>query len=208
MSEKTNPILTEKFGRALQQAFELHGADVRKGSSIPVMAHLLSVCSLVLYDGGCEDEAIAALLHDALEDKPELINRQDIEQGYGEKVLKIIETSTDTPPDFAGGVKPPWRLRKKAYLKHAGQAGPALLRVTVADKVDNARAMLRDYRQVGIKMWSRLTPGRKTKLVLTANPSGLPAAGSPVPLLVELTKLVTKLCRLPRVERDPKKRKA
>jgi (p)ppGpp synthase/HD superfamily hydrolase len=197
MSIKT-PLLTDKFNDAMQHAFRLHGADMRKGSEIPVMAHLLSVCSLVLYDGGSEDEAIAALLHDALEDKPGLITRSEIEQLYGQKVLKIIEVSTDTPPDYAGGPKPPWRQRKAAYVKHVSQVDPALLRVTVADKVDNARALLRDYQKIGADLWSRFNAGQENQnWYYRKAAQAYKKAGFEGQLLRELKQLVAKLLRLP-----------
>jgi (p)ppGpp synthase/HD superfamily hydrolase len=104
-----NPQITPRLYRALELAFKLHGHDLRKQSTVPYIAHLLSVCAIVQLDGGGEDEAIAALLHDALEDKPEEITRGDITNSFGEEVLKFIEVSTDTPPDYSGGQKPPWK---------------------------------------------------------------------------------------------------
>lgn len=141
--------ITPRLFEALQLAFCLHGHDARKSSNVPMIAHMLSVCALVIQDGGDEDEGIAALLHDALEDKPEEINRIELEKRFGKKVLQIIEVSTDTPSDYVGGPKPPWRERKEAYLEHARKTNPALLRITVADKIDNARAILADYQHIG-----------------------------------------------------------
>lgn len=100
-----NPRLYE----AMQLTFELFGHDSRKSTSVPVMAHLLSVCGLVQNDGGDEDEAIAALLHDTLEDKPDKITRDEILERFGPRVLEIVEISTDTPVDYRGGPKPPWK---------------------------------------------------------------------------------------------------
>ena len=116
-----NPQITPRLYHALELAFKLHGHDLRKKSTVPYIAHLLAVCAIVQLDGGSEDEAIAALLHDALEDKPEEITRDDINDSFGEDVLKLIEISTDTPPDYTGGQKPPWKERKKAYLEHIRQ---------------------------------------------------------------------------------------
>src|SRR5512146_2629867 len=138
--------------------------DARKASHVPTMAHLLGVCALVQHDGGHEDEATAALLHDAREDEPRHISRADIQRQFGERVLAIVEASTDTPRDYRGGPKPPWRQRKQAYIAHARSADPALLRVTIADKVDNLRAMIRDYRGVGDALWSRFRAGRDEQL--------------------------------------------
>ena len=155
MPDQISPLSDRMFS-ALDLAFALHGGDSRKSSNVPMIAHMLSVCALVIQDGGGEDEAIAALLHDALEDKPEQISRKEIEDRFGKKVLEIIEVSTDTPKDYRGGPKPPWRTRKEAYLEHARQTDPGLLRVTVADKIDNARAILADYYQMGSKVWDKV----------------------------------------------------
>jgi len=112
-------------------------------------------------DGGDEDEAIAALLHDALEDKADIINREDIRAMFGEKVLQIVDISTDTAADFMGGVKAPWEERKRFYLDNVRRADPALLRVTVADKIDNARAILADHRRIGDDVWARFNAPRE-----------------------------------------------
>ncbi|MFH2040034.1 MAG: HD domain-containing protein, partial [Chloroflexota bacterium] len=157
---KITPLLYD----ALELAFKLHGHDARKKSNVPVMAHLLSVCALVQLDGGSEEEAIAALLHDAREDKPEYISREQISQQFGEKVLNIIEISSDTPPDYAGGPKLPWKERKEAYIAHIRITDQALLRVTVADKIDNVRAILADLQRVGDEVWKKFNAGKEDQL--------------------------------------------
>lgn len=159
-------VATPRFLDALSYAMQLHGADIRKGTSIPYVAHLLSVCSLVLVDGGGEDEAIAALLHDALEDHPEATSRQTIAGRFGQGVLAIVEGCTDTPPDYKGGPKPPWKERKRGYLEHLKEAGPEERRVSLADKLDNARSTLADYRSQGDLVWSRFNAGKEDQLWL------------------------------------------
>jgi (p)ppGpp synthase/HD superfamily hydrolase len=159
-----SPQISLRLYKALQFTFKLHGRDSRKASNIPYMAHLLSVCALVQQDGGDEDEAIAALLHDALEDKPEETNRSEITELFGERVAAIIEVSIDTPPEYKGGVKPPWRQRKESYLAHIRSVEPAYLRVTVADKLDNVRSILADYARVGDKLWERFNAGWEDQL--------------------------------------------
>ena len=104
--------LTTKYLGALELAHQLHRNDCRKGKDTPYMAHLLSVSALVLEDGGSEDEAIAALLHDALEDHPDLINYDDLNIRFGESVADIVAGCTDTPQGYTGGKKPPWKDRK------------------------------------------------------------------------------------------------
>src|SRR5687767_2034587 len=143
------PRLTERFDRALAFASRLHREDVRKGSDTPYVAHLLSVCALVVEDGGTEEEAIAALLHDALEDHPEATSRDEIREAFGERVLELVEGCTDTPADYTGGRKPPWRARKEGYVEHVRHADAGGVRVSLADKLHNARAIMADYRRIG-----------------------------------------------------------
>jgi len=193
MKAKSSQISPRLF-EALQLTFKLHGNDARKAGNIPYMAHLLSVCAMVQQDGGDEDEAIAALLHDALEDKPEFISRDKIIGLFGERVIKIINVSIDTPPDYHGGEKPPWRQRKEAYLAHIHLTDPALLRVTISDKVDNARSILADYERIGDKLWERFNAGRDDQIwYYQSAVAAYDAAGFQGPLLEELRRLVVEM---------------
>lgn len=157
-------LLSPRLKEALDYAIELHGGDARKHSRVPVLAHLLSVCALVQQDGGGEEEAIAALLHDSLEDKPDKTSAETISQRFDPRVLELIQLATDTPLDYAGGPKPRWRDRKARYIEHIRQASPADLRVPVADKVDNVRAILADYHRVGESLWDRFNAGKADQL--------------------------------------------
>ncbi len=164
---------------------------------MPALSHLFSVCALVQLDGGGEDEAIAALLHDTLEDKPQFITREEIQKRFGAHVLEIIEVSTDTPKDFIGGPKPPWRGRKQSYLDHVRTTDPALLRVTIADKIDNVRAMLADHQRIGGELWQRFNAGQAD--IIWYYQEALKAceqAGFQSPLLNELKRLVAELSAL------------
>lgn len=186
--------LTPLLYTALELAFKLHGHDTRKKSNIPYLAHLLSVCALVQLDGGSEEEAIAAMLHDALEDKPEEISREQIRQQFGDNVLKIIEISSDTPRDYRGGEKPPWKERKEAYIAHIKDTDPSLLRVTIADKIDNARAILADHQRLGDEVWKRFNAGKEDQLWYYKNClKAFDETGFEGPLLEELRKLVNQL---------------
>jgi (p)ppGpp synthase/HD superfamily hydrolase len=156
--------ITHRFQEALHYAVQLHAGDVRKGTSTPYIAHLLSVCALVLEDGGDEEEAIAALLHDALEDHPMDTSREEIRQRFGARVLALVEACTDTPTDYRGGKKPSWRTRKETYLQHLATARPDELRIALADKLHNARATLADYRRIGDDLWKRFTVGKTEQL--------------------------------------------
>jgi (p)ppGpp synthase/HD superfamily hydrolase len=150
--------LGERFTRALARAAEIHGEQKRKGTEddpeIPYIAHLLAVCALVLQDGGDETEAIAALLHDAAEDQGGEAMLHTIKGEFGADVAKIVAECSDT----FERPKPPWRARKERYLAHLPEASPSALRVSVADKLDNARAILFDYRRLGDDLWARFDP--------------------------------------------------
>jgi (p)ppGpp synthase/HD superfamily hydrolase len=189
-----SPQISPRLYEALHFTFKLHGHDARKAGNIPYMAHLLSVCALVQMDGGDEDEAIAALLHDALEDKPEETDRAEIIRRFGEQVLRIIEVSIDTPADYRGGVKPPWRERKETYLTHVLTTDPGLLRVTIADKIDNARSMLADHQRLGEELWGRFNAGKEDQLwYYKSAAAAYAAAGYQGHLLEELQRLVSLL---------------
>lgn len=153
-------FLTERFEDALVYANHLHAEQMRKRSQVPYIAHLLGVTSLVLEDGGGEDEAIAALLHDAVEDQGGLSTLEEIRQRYGTGVAEIVIAVTDAYTD----PKPPWRARKEKYIASIRTASPQALRVSLADKVYNARATLRDIRKEGESGWDRFNGGKEGAL--------------------------------------------
>jgi (p)ppGpp synthase/HD superfamily hydrolase len=128
-----------------------HHAQVRKGGDIPYVGHLLSVASLVINDNGSEAQAIAALLHDAVEDQGGPETLQEIREEFGDEVARIVEECSDTDEE----PKPPWLERKQAYINHLGSVGEDTLLVSVADKLDNARSMVRDYHEHGPALWQR-----------------------------------------------------
>jgi len=158
MSDGT--VLTDRFDRALLYATNVHGGQVRKGTSTPYVAHLLAVAATVLEYGGDEDLAIAALLHDSVEDQGGKARLEDVRNRFGERVAKIVKACSDSLADTAKGErKAQWRERKEAYLKHLRSAESDVLRVSLADKVHNARAILRDMRkpEIGESIWSRFS---------------------------------------------------
>ena len=159
---------TEPFDAAFLFAVRLHRGQKRKGTAIPYLSHLLSVTALVMEDGGTEEEAIAALLHDAVEDqgdaypggRPEL--RAAIAGRFGARVLEIVDALTDDEGHEKGRAATPeeervaWRRRKQAYLDHlAGTRDPGIRRVACADKLHNARSILADYAVVKDAVWQR-----------------------------------------------------
>lgn len=145
--------LTARYDQALTYARTHHANDVRKGTQIPYLSHLLAVSSLVLDMEGSEDEAIAALLHDVVEDGggPEAL--AVIRADFGEDVARIVDACSDTDEE----PKPPWRARKEAYLAEIPHKRPDELRVSLADKLHNSRAILLDLRTVGDELWTRFS---------------------------------------------------
>jgi (p)ppGpp synthase/HD superfamily hydrolase len=154
VSEQTStPKLTGQFSKALVYAELKHHNQVRKGGDIPYFGHLLSVAGLVINDGGSEEQAIAAVLHDCVEDAGGPPTLDEIQKNFGGDVARIVDECSDTDVE----PKPPWRERKTAYIRHLGEVGKDTLLVSVADKLDNARSMLRDYHEHGAQLWERFT---------------------------------------------------
>lgn len=153
--EETAPALTERFLAAVAVAEEVHGRLRRTGTEIPYMAHLLVVAGLVLEDGGDEDEAIAAMLHDSVEDGGGRVLLGRISRSFGLRVAAIVEGCSDS---VDGDPAEPWIERKRRYLAHLPEiTDDGVLRVALADKVHNARSLVRDYREEGPALWERFT---------------------------------------------------
>lgn len=148
--------LSKRYDEALVYASELHRKQVRKGSGTPYIAHLLSVSSRVLSAGGTEVQAIAGLLHDAAEDQGGKATLEQIRERFGSEVARIVADCTDSWVE----PKPEWRPRKEAYLAILPGKPASSLLVSLADKVDNAEAILNDYRNIGDELWERFTGGR------------------------------------------------
>lgn len=148
--------LTHRFENALTYAHQLHANQRRKGNQTPYIAHLLSVTGLVLEAGGDEDTAVAALLHDAVEDQGGLDTLEEIRQRFGPRVAEIVEACSDTYVQ----PKPPWRERKEAYLQHLPEAAAEARMVSLADKLHNARSILRDITQDGELVWEKFNGGK------------------------------------------------
>lgn len=147
-----------RIGAAVSLAAQLHADQVRKGTSIPYLAHLLAVASLVMEHGGDEDQTIAALLHDAIEDTgPE--SEALIREQFGDRVTAIVWGCTDGVPD-AAGQKPDWRDRKQQYLQHLATVAPDILLVSACDKLHNARSILIDLQNHGLVLFDRFKAGQ------------------------------------------------
>lgn len=185
-------MLTERFERALVFAAHLHRDQRRKGSGVPYVSHLLAVCELTLEYGGDEDDAIAALLHDAIEDQGGPAARAEILLEFGERVTEIVDGCTDTDQT----PKPRWRARKEAYIAHVEVASPSVRLVSACDKLHNARSLVKDYRVFGEELWGRFTGGREGTLwYYRAMINALRANGSSE-VVEELDRVVTELERL------------
>jgi (p)ppGpp synthase/HD superfamily hydrolase len=188
-------ILSARFDVALAFASRLHAGQLRKGTLIPYVSHLLSVAGLVLEYGGNEDEAIAALLHDAIEDQGGAATREVIRRLFGDAVTLIVNGCTDAEVS----PKPPWRERKEAYVAHISEAAPSVLLVSAADKLHNARSILADLRAVGNEVWSRFKGGREGTLwyyraLVRAYRAG--NVGGAGPLIDELDRVVSEIEQL------------
>jgi (p)ppGpp synthase/HD superfamily hydrolase len=181
--------LSTRFEEALIFATRLHAGQTRKGTAIPYISHLLAVTGIVLEHGGNEDEAIAALLHDAVEDQGGTATLEEIRRRFGDRVAEIVAGCTDawTTP------KLPWRERKEAYLARLPGATASVHLVSIADKLHNAQTILSDYRTLGESLWSRFNGGKEGTLwSYRALVEALRDAG-PTSLVEELDRVVSEI---------------
>ena len=190
--------LGERFAEAVGFAREKHHGLVRKGTKIPYLSHLLAVASLAIEDAASdpllddqfEDIAVAAVLHDVVEDTP--VEVDEVADRFGSEVARIVESCSDT----TSVPKPPWRERKETYIQHLEDVDQAVLCVALADKRHNARCIVNDATELGSEVWNRFSAGPKEQIwyyskvteVLTRRRPGLAAQ--------ELSGLVARLCDL------------
>ena len=155
------PVVGKRFREALVWAAELHEEQRRKGGNVPYVAHLLGVAAIVLEHGGDEDQAIGALLHDALEDQAHRMSPNEIRARFGDRVERIVEACTDgDPQEQRDRDHARWIARKEKYIAEVATKPVEALLVSMADKLYNARAILEDYREIGETLWPRFTTGR------------------------------------------------
>ena len=148
--------LGRRFLRAVEFAAAQHAGQTRKASTIPYIAHLMGVASLVLEAGGDEDLAIAALLHDVVEDCGGAPMLREVQRRFGSRVAKIVDGCTDA----YSIPKPPWHDRKVSYINRLKKENAETRLVSAADKLNNVRSILSDYRAIGESVWSRFNGGR------------------------------------------------
>ena len=179
----------EKFEDALVYATRLHRDQIRKGTEAPYVTHLLAVASIVGEDGGTEDEVVAALLHDAPEDRGGKERLEEIRGRFGNEVAEIVAGCTDTYED----PKPDWRPRKEAYVAHVAEASASIRLVSAADKLHNARSILADLRAVGDELWDRFTGGKEGTLWYYRALVEAYAGAGPNPIVEELDRVVREI---------------
>jgi (p)ppGpp synthase/HD superfamily hydrolase len=186
-------VLTGSFQDALVYAAQVHEGHARKGGAqIPYLAHLMSVAALVLENGGDEEQAIAALLHDAIEDQGDRTSAAELRDRFGERVARIVEACSDTDQR----PKPPWLGRKQAYIDRMQDEPDEVLLVVLADKVHNARSTVGDLRAHGSATWRKFGGTVEQQLWYYRSLSELFSRRLPGPLADELTALVGEIERL------------
>ena len=184
------PRLGRRFQEALTYACRLHRGQYRKRTRIPYVAHLLAVAGLVLEYGGDEDLAIAALLHDAVEDQGGRKTLAQIRKRFGDSVAKTVEECSDRLTVR----KPPWQERKRAYLAHLRTVSGGALLVSLADKVQNAAAIVKDQSRIGDRVWLRFGGGKRLTLwYYRSLVEAFRQTSAPTDLVEELARLVSRM---------------
>ena len=187
-------VYSERLLIALDTAARMHAAQIRKSTHIPYLSHLLGTCAIAFEYGADEDEAIAALLHDAIEDVTPTEEARRTVAWFGQRVLRIVEDCTDADEH----PKPPWRERKERYVAHLATVDKSSALVAAADKLHNARSIVADLRRLGDGVWTRFTAAREDSLwyyravvaALRDNPEHHPE------LVAELERTVSEMERL------------
>ena len=155
--------MTDRFVEAVKLAAELHRHQVRKGGNVPYISHLLRVTGLVLEYGADEDTAIAAMLHDAVEDQGGLETAARIREQFGQRVERFVMECSDSVTG-KGHSKRPWRERKETMIACLENFAPESQRIIACDKLDNLRSTLKEYPKVGEELWQRFSGGREGTL--------------------------------------------
>jgi (p)ppGpp synthase/HD superfamily hydrolase len=185
------PVLTHRFVEALGYAAELHLRQRRKGKGQPYVGHLLGVAAIVIQHGGGEDEAIAALLHDAVEDQGGLPRLGEIREKFGERVAHIVDGCTDSYE--VSGEKLDWGERKRAYIEKVAHESADVRLVSAADKLANARDILSDFREQGDAIFTRFKGRKQGTLWYYRTLVNVFRESGTTPLIDELDRVVTEL---------------
>jgi (p)ppGpp synthase/HD superfamily hydrolase len=190
------PVLTNRFVEALGYAAELHLHQRRKGKGQPYVGHLLGVAAIVIQHGGGEDEVIAALLHDAVEDQGGLPRLGEIREKFGERVAHIVDGCTDSYE--VSGEKLDWGERKRAYIERVAHESADVRLVSAADKLANARDILSDFREQGDAIFQRFKGRKQGTLWYYRTLVNVFREAGATPLIEELDRVVTELETLAR----------
>ena len=182
-------ILSDRFLQAFQFAAELHSEQYRKGTSTPYLTHLMAVTATVIENGGDEEMAIAALLHDAVEDQGGYTVLEEIKARYGPRVARMVDELSDSYTD----PKPPWRKRKVDYLAHLPDAPRDTLLISLSDKLHNARSILQDLDMIGNEIWDRFNGGKEGVLWYYRSLADIFTEHLPMWLSDELDRVVTRM---------------
>jgi GTP pyrophosphokinase len=188
MTAAASPQYSERLDHALAFIAAAFRTHVRKGSGVPYLSHLLAVAALVSEHGGDEEQTIAALCHDYLEDV-EGARIEDLVNAFGPRVARLVEALSDS----AGHPKPPWQERKQAYLARLAAEPPELKLISAADKLHNAGSILRDHRALGDRVWDRFTANREQTLWYYEAVVQALGTGWTHPLLDDLERVVAEL---------------
>lgn len=181
--------MTRRFDDALLLASELHRSQLRKGIDVAYISHLMAVASLVIEQGGTEDQAIAGLLHDAVEDAGGLETLERIRDQFGDAVADIVDACTDSYEE----PKPPWKGRKEAYIASISKKNDAARLVSCADKLHNARSILWDFREVGDELWPRFSADKADVIWYYRSLANIFLKSGPTPLAKELDRVVQEI---------------
>jgi (p)ppGpp synthase/HD superfamily hydrolase len=188
--------MTEQFANALILANALHADQVYKTSGAPFIAHPMTVCALVLEDGGSETEAIAALFHDAAEDQGGAETLQIIRDRFGDEVADLVEECSEPY------VRPraPWRHRKDTYLAAISEASEGAVRIMTADKLNNAGRLPIEYARIGHDLWDKFVASREETIWFyeAAYDALELRRGRDDPMIIELDHAVKKLAAIGR----------
>jgi (p)ppGpp synthase/HD superfamily hydrolase len=189
-----SPVMSPQFADAFAWANHLHARQTRKGSSIPYISHLMIVSATVIEHGGSEDQAIAALLHDAAEDQGGMPRLDQIRRRFGDAVADIVDVCTDTFDD----PKPAWRPRKEAYLKRLRNATTGARLVAAADKLHNFSTTRDDLRREGDAAWAKFNAPKEGQLWYFRGCVDALSAQGVTPLVAKLAAVVAEIEELAR----------
>lgn len=187
---------SDRVEAAFSLAAKLHRNQDRKGTAVPYLAHLMAVAALVAEAGGSEDEVIAALLHDAVEDQGGMPTLELIRRQFGDAAADIVAGCSDSFVDTRTAGKEPWQQRKDRYLAHLREAPPSVQLVSAADKLHNARSVVADLREQGEATWDRFTAGRKSLWFYREVVRALAGSSAPQRLVAELERTVRQMHEL------------